>query len=288
MVGSSPPGDDVTDDDRIPLARDSPHPLVAALETIRRDPVLLVPFFVVGLALAALDWLRRADPLPTPEHVVFDGSHLDLHVTYVGYPTGVSQTTVPLESLVALHPHLLGWGLASYVLPLLAVTVAGVVTMARPMGREPQLRMVVSLFGFVLVVDLTDRLLGSVDALQGMGLWGLPLLALLLFVMVRLFAVPGLLVAGRGLPAAIGESNRLTAGRGWQLAGLVLAFGLGAWLLADVSTVGALLSTAIVAPVHAVAIVVVLDASPDSALGSEPNADSDLEADPEGETEPDD
>lgn len=268
MVGSSSPGDDATDGDRIALARDA-HPLVAAIGTIRRDLVLLVPFALVGLALAALDWLRRADPLPTPEHVVFDGSHLDLHVAYVVYPTGVSQTTVPLESLVDLHPHLLGWGLASYVLPLLAVVVAGVVTMARAMGREPRLGMVGSLFGLAIAIDLTNRLLESIDALQGMGLWGLPLLALLFFVGIRLFAVPGLLVAGRGLPAAIVESNRRTAGRGWQLAALVLAFGLGAWLLADVSSVGALLSTAIVGPVHAVTIVAVLGAGPDSRFGSD-------------------
>ncbi|THE63931.1 hypothetical protein D8Y22_15890 [Salinadaptatus halalkaliphilus] len=226
---------------------------------VRRDPWLLVPFFLVGVALTALDWLRRQDPIPTLEQTAFDGATLDVQIEFAGYPTGVTQTAVSLESLVDLYPQLLVWGIASYVLPLLAVAAAGAYTMARAMGREPWLAATGSLFGFALAIDLAQRLFGSIDALQGMGLWwGLPILALYLLVMVRLFAVPGLLVAGRGLPTAITESSRRIAGRGWGIFGLVLAFGLGAWLLAGVSSVGALLSTAIVAPLHAVTIVTVL------------------------------
>ncbi|MCW8172045.1 hypothetical protein D8S78_02685 [Natrialba swarupiae] len=115
------------------------------------------------------------------------------------------------------------------------------------MDGQARLRGFVSLLGFALGVDLVNRALGSIDLLQGMGLFGLVWLAIYLYLFVRLFAVPGLVVDGRSLPAALEESFELTAGRGWSIFGLILLFGLGAWLLAAVPHVGAAASSAIVA-----------------------------------------
>ncbi|PCR91197.1 hypothetical protein [Natrinema ejinorense] len=234
------------------------HPLRAALARLRRDPALFGPFLLVGIALSLVDWLRRRDPLPAPERAGFGTNGIDIRLEFVGYPTGIGQTMRPLESLIGLEPGYLVWGLGLYGLTTLAVSVAGVVTMAHAMGRDVRLGAVRSLFGFVVATDLFQRLLGSIELLQAMGLWGVVPLAIYCYLFVRFFVAPGLLVDGRSIQAAIRGSLRRTAGRGWRLFGLVVAIGLSAWLLASLP-LGTVLSSALVAPVHAVAIVVVLE-----------------------------
>ncbi|ELY51335.1 hypothetical protein [Natronorubrum bangense] len=236
------------------------HVLSAAVDRLRRNPSLLVPFAIAGFVLAVADALRRRDPIPTLEREIPWENGLSIDLEYAGYPTGVAQTATPLESLVGLHPEYLAWGLTLYLLPLVAVVFAGVVTMARAMDRDVRLATVGSVFGFVIVFDLVQRGLGSIDALQGMGLWGLPLLMLYLAVTVRLFAVPGLLVAGRSPKRALLESVRRTRGHGWTVFGVILVVGLAGWALASLPG-GTVATTALLAPVHAVAIVVLLEHS---------------------------
>ncbi|NGM68090.1 hypothetical protein G6M89_03525 [Natronolimnobius sp. AArcel1] len=231
-----------------------------SLARLRRDPFLLVPFALAGVVLAILDFLHRGDPVPAIEHGGL-GEHT-VNVEYAGYPTGLRQATVPLESLLGLELPYLLWGGGLYVLGLLAVTVAGAVTIRRALTGETSIDIdaVTSLFGFVVAMDLLQRALGSVDLLQGMGLLlGIPVLVLYFYVMVRLFVTPGLLVAGWGPRAAIRGSDRLTTGAGWSIAGVVVLLGVAAWLLGSVPAIGAFPSTAVVAPIHAVAIVSVLE-----------------------------
>lgn len=235
------------------------NPLSVALSRLRDDPALFAPFLLVGIVRTVVDWLHRRDPIPTLERTGLGTDGIDIQVEFVGYPTGIGQTRRPLESLIGLEPHYLGWGLALYALPLVAVTVAGAVTMARAMDRPVRFEDVTSLFGFVVALDLLQRLLGSIDVLQGMGLWGLVPLAIYFALFVRLFLVSGLLVAGRPLRPALRESGRFVDGRGWSLFVLLLAIGLSAWLLSLPPVVGPVLSSALVAPVHAVAIVVILE-----------------------------
>lgn len=78
---------------------------------------------------------------------------------------------------------------------------------------------------------------------------------------VRLFLVPAAVVAGDGVIGTVRESNRRARGHGWTVLGLVLLFGIATWLLGAVPRVGALLSTALVAPVHAVAAAVLYEES---------------------------
>lgn len=243
-----------------PASDDADHwdPLTVALVRIRRDPRLIVPFLLAGVFLTLVDYLRLEDPIPTVERAVPWSNGISIDLEYAGFPTGVPQTTTHLESLVGLHPEYLAWGLALYVLPLLAVAAAGAVTMARAMDRPVRLEAVVAVFAFVLAADLTVRLLGSIDVLQGMGLWGVLLLVGYLYVSVRLFAVPGLLVAGRWIPDAFRESVRRTQGRGWTIVGVLFVVGLSGWFLASFAA-GTFVTTALVAPVHAVAIVSLLE-----------------------------
>ncbi|SFB83911.1 hypothetical protein SAMN05444422_102317 [Halobiforma haloterrestris] len=234
--------------------------LSTAVGRLRKSPAALVPFLAAGIVLTVVDALRRHDPIPTLEREVARENGLSIDLAYAGYPTGVAGTKTPLESLVGLHLEYLVWGLALYLLPLLVVVLAGVVTMARAMDRDVRIATVGSVFGYVLAVDLVQRALGSIDALQGMGLWGLALLVLYLAVAVRLFAVPGLLVAGRGPKRALLESVSLTRGHGWTVFGVILVVGLTGWTLASLPG-GTFATTAVLAPVHAVAVVVLLERS---------------------------
>lgn len=253
--GRAPPRDPATP----PVDRSVPVLLSATIGRLRRDPALFVPFLFVGVLLTVVDRLRPLDPIPAVERTGLGENGVRVQVEFVGYPTGLSRTTLPLESLVDLHAAYLAWGIALYLVPLFAIAVAGTVTMARAMDRNVRPRTVASVFGYVLAMDLGHRALTSIDSLQGMGLWGLAPLAAYFFAMVRLFAVPGLLVAGRRPWTALRRSVGRTRGRGWSVFGVVLAVGLAAWLLVSPPIGGTLLNTALVAPVHAVAIVVFLE-----------------------------
>ncbi len=236
----------------------SPNPLSAAVRELGRDPLLFVPFALTGILLAIVDWLRQRDPIPAIEREGLGSNGVEITIEYVVYPTGVPQTAVPYESFVALEPSVLVWGLALQALSLGAIGVAGAVTMARAMDERLRPRAVGAVVGFVVAMDLLLRLLGSIDAFQQMGLFGLIPLVLYFLILVQLFPLPGLLLTGRSPLAALRQSRRQVAGRGWSVFALVLAIGLSAWLLASLPF-GTVLSSVLVAPVHAVAVVAVLD-----------------------------
>lgn len=238
-----------------------PGAFSVALSCLRRDPWLFVPFFLAGAVLSLVDWLRRRDPIPAFERAGLETNGISVQVEFVGYPTGVSQTMVSLESLIGLELPVLAQGLGVLALAVLAISVAGVLTIARAMETDVSLESGIRFVGFVVGMDLFFRVLGSIDLVRGMGLFGLVPLVLIVALLVRLFVVPGLLVAGRSLWPAVRESYRLTRGRGWTISGLILLFGLGAWILAHVPFGGTILSSAVVAPVHAVVIVTVLERS---------------------------
>ncbi|MDG5819170.1 hypothetical protein [Natronococcus sp. A-GB7] len=226
--------------------------LSSAASRLRRTPTLLVPFALAGLVLGGIDALRRRDPIPSLEHAGLDEA--TIHLEFVGYPTAASGTALPLEALVGLELPYLAWGLGLYVLSLLAVGVAGTLTLTALLGGEAHLESLPSYLGLVVLFDLAHRLVGSIGLLQEMGLFGLVPLAVVLWVLVRLFAAPGLAAAGASPWTALRESGRWIGGDGWSALGLLFALGVGAWLLASAPAVGPALTGALVAPVHAVAI----------------------------------
>ncbi|MDG5758653.1 hypothetical protein QA600_04795 [Natronococcus sp. A-GB1] len=226
--------------------------LSSAASRLRRNPTLLVPFALAGVVLAGIDALRRRDPIPALEHAGLDEA--TIHLEFVGYPTATSGTALPLEALVGLELPYLAWGLGLYVISLLAVSVAGVLTLTALLDGEAHLESLSSYLGLVVLFDLAHRLVGSIGFLQEMGLFGLVPLAVLLWVLVRLFAAPGLAAAGASPWTALRESGRWTGGDGWSVLGLLFVLGIVAWLLASVPVGGPVLTGALVAPVHAVAV----------------------------------
>ncbi|WP_137289025.1 hypothetical protein [Natronorubrum halophilum] len=227
--------------------------LSAAVGRLRRNPSVLVPFAVAGMVLSVVDALRRRDPIPTLEYGGLDEA--TVYVEFPGYPTGVNRTTLPLESLVGLEAPYLAWGFGLYALSVVAVSLAGVITLTRLLDGETRLGPLPSYLGFVVGIDLAYRLLESIDALQQMGLFGLVPLAALFAVVVWLFPVPGLVAAGASPWTAIRHAGIWTRGVRWSVLGVILVLGIGTWLLTSVPVIGAFLGSALVAPVHAVAIV---------------------------------
>lgn len=260
--------DDGTDG-RTAARRNGPSSPLSAATRIRRDPSLLLPFAVAGVLLAIVDWVRRHDPLPTLS--LDDSVGFTISVEFDGYPTGVPETTRSLEALVDLKLPYLAWGIGLEAVALLVVAVAGSITIARALeegagvadaGTESHsIRRVPAYFGLVVLFSAAGRLLGSLGEL-GLVL-GIPLLVLVFAAMVRLFAAPAFVVTGAGPVAALRRSARVTRGSGWSIAALVLAFGLAAWLLTLVPLpyAGTVLSSALVASVHAVTVAVVRERS---------------------------
>ena len=114
-------------------------------------------------------------------------------------------------------------------------------------------------YGAVLAgVQFLPGWLGAVDITVGNLLVGLVAIGLFSVVAVRLYLLPGLVVAGRPVWTALAESRRRSFGVGWTLYGLIVVFGLGSWALALVPVAGGFLSTVLVAPAQAVSIGVIL------------------------------
>ncbi|WP_408957377.1 hypothetical protein [Natrinema sp. 74] len=235
-----------------------PSPLRTAADRIRREPTLALPFAIAGLVLTLVDWLRRYDPLPTAA-AGGDG----ISIEFAGYPTGTHETIRPLEALVDLKLPYLAWGIGLEAVALLTVVVAGVVTIARVADGDTEAaqtdvsfgRQLLAYVGLVVLLHSAGRLLGTVGTVG--VIFGIPLFIGILFVLARFFAAPAYAAAGVGPLSALRRSVRATRNSSLSLIGLVLTFGLAAWLLSAIPYAGTLLSSTLVAPIHAVTSAVV-------------------------------
>ena len=225
---------------------------------IRNDPLILLPFALAGIVLSIVDALRLSDPIPTS---VTEGVSVEnLSLEFAIYPTGTPGTSLPFGALVDLKSPYLLWALGLEIASVLAVSIAGWYTLTRVMGTDLRIDRFLSYTAFVVSVIVVYRVLGGIGTIQLRGLFGLGI-ALVVFVLVvlvfvRLFVVPAFVVAGNTLPTAVVRSARTTRGNGVSIAGVVLFVGIGGWILGSAPLVGAFLSTLVIAPLHAVAIVV--------------------------------
>ncbi|QCJ48062.1 hypothetical protein [Haloprofundus sp. MHR1] len=229
--------------------------LWTALHRIRRDPVLVVPFFLAGVVVTIVDYRRRRDPVPVNVVDRMGGGGID--ISYLVYPTGSRATTTPLGALVDLKVAPLFTTLGLELTAFLAVGVAGWLTLSRVLGGRARSAQLFSYLGLLALLHVAFRLLGLVGTVSGPI--GLLLFVGTLAVFVRVFLVPVLVVAGEDISTAFGRSARLTRGHRWTVFGLVLVVGLATFALGSVSPVGPVLSATLVAPVHAVALVVVAE-----------------------------
>lgn len=249
--------DDVPTDAATGEAADDPVTTAGLLRAgwrrLRADPRALVPFLLAGVVLATANRLRRRDPVPvvTPERLQ-DGH---LAVAYAVFPTGVAGYDTPVGALFGLKWAYLAWTLGVGAAAVGAIAVAGALTISRLDASAAGSRAGPARYAAVVAVLWGLGSLGRVEFDGALVLFGLLVLPLALFAFVRLFAVPVSLVRGRGVAAAVRESDRRVRGHGWTVFGLVLAVGLANFLLGSVPVAGPLLSTALVAPIHAAAAV---------------------------------
>lgn len=242
------------DDDRR-TQTGAPTVLGAVWSRIRRDPSLLAPFAVAGLVLALVDVLRTRDPIPSATTDALDRT---VSVQFSLYPSGTERTARRIGALVDLETPYLVWGVGIELVALLAVGLAGWLTITRALDGQRRLAALGRYLCLPVALALVPRLAGSPTVDVGLPV-GLVALLVVSFVAVRLFLVPAFLATGRGFGAAIRLSASRSRGWGWTLFGLILLVGVASWGLARVPMAGAFLSTAVVAPVHAVAMAVVLD-----------------------------
>lgn len=228
--------------------------LKSSLGRIRRDPVLAVPFTIVGVLVALGDWLRQHDPIamaPT------DALSQSVSIKYAVFPQGTARTVRHVGALIDLKPRYLLWAVGLEILVPLAVGIAGWLTIARVLDTDSRpralSRYLIALAAFVSLPQLFGGFSADISNL----LLGLVLFAMVLFVLTRLFLFPALLVTGSGFIRALRQSYHRSHGQGMPIAGLIIVIGLGYWGLATVPVAGGFLSTAVVAPIHAVAIGVV-------------------------------
>lgn len=228
--------------------------LTSAFRRIRRDPVLAVPFAVGGVLVALSDWLRQHDSIPMAPTDAFSQS---LSVKYAVFPQGAARTVRHVGALVDLETRYLLWAVGLEVLVPLAVGIAGWVTIARVLDTDSRpralSRYLIALAAFVSLPQLFGGFSADISNL----LLGLVLFAMVLFVLTRLFLFPALLVTGSSFVTALRQSYHRSHGQGVTIAGLIIVIGLGYWGLATVPVAGGFLSTAVVAPIHAVVIGIV-------------------------------
>jgi len=222
--------------------------LRAVATAIRRRPRHVVPFTVAGLVVGLADWIRTVDPIPMQ---VPNSFRETVNVQFSLVPMGTSRTVRAVGALVDLRlPYLLG-AVGLELLVLIAVGAGGYLTLQRALdvetGRTAALR-----YGVVLaLVGFLPQWLGTPRVTLSNLLVGLVTIVLFSVLAVRLFLLPGLIVAGQSYRTALRQSQRRSYGIGWTVFGLVVVLGLGSWGLAQIPVAGGFLSTAIVAPAHA-------------------------------------
>lgn len=230
-----------------------PGVLSASLAELRHNPWLFLPFLLAGLVVSAINAIHRIDPIPT-RHVatILEGN---IDVAFVGYPAGYRSSSLVLEPMLGLRLPYLLWGLGSYVLSLTVLSIAGVLVISRMVDVEPTIDTWVGFSVLVLAFDLVDRVLGSITALQELGLlFGIPILVIWFLVFIRLFATPGLVVQGRSLGGAVHYSRRISRGHSGGIFVLILVIGLGNAVLGAIPIAGTALSTTVIGTVHATVV----------------------------------
>jgi hypothetical protein len=230
---------------------------------LRRNPVLAAPFIVAGLLVSLADWLRKHDPVSfvTPETL---GDTFSIQYSMI--PMGTARTARNVGALVDLRvPYFVG-AAGLELLVWVGLGVAGWLTFSRALGVKRRLD---ALARYLAVSGLLAAL-SLVAGSSSVSVDSLPIMALTVFiyafVSASLFLFPGSLVTGKSIPAGLLESVRASRGNRWTLFGLVVVLGLAYGTLAKVPVAGGFLSTAVVAPVHAVSFAAFLPGDGDATV----------------------
>ncbi|WP_123537298.1 hypothetical protein [Halosimplex salinum] len=243
---------DPTSESRFPTAADARRGDESRLTAIRllrdgvtdlrRTPSVLLAMVLAGLAVAVVDWVRLVDPAPVTEFVGLTGGRVTIH--YGVMVTVVSGTSTPLSALAGLRPAWLAWVVGLELLRNGALVLAGVYGFATLLDVDATASATLRYAGVFGVFAALRAFFPT----YSVGLVaGVLFIALFLFVVVRLVALPALLVTGASVSAAVGRSWRLAAGHGWSLLGVVAVVGLASFGAASVPVAGPVLASIVTA-----------------------------------------
>lgn len=226
--------------------------LTRTLARFRSDPWLAVPFLVAGGYVGFADVARTVDPIQATAR----GGHVGPEYGFSVYPSGLALTGRTFGSMVELRLPYLLWAVALELTAFLAVGIAGWAVLSRALGIARSRRTLATylgvIVGFVLLLSVIRPRLPTFTGILPLDL-ALSLVSI--FVAVRLFLVPVYLLAGDGPLESIAASNAGVRGVGLRVFGLVFLIAISTWRLGMIAPYGGFLSTALVAPLHAVAAV---------------------------------
>ncbi|WP_458210933.1 hypothetical protein [Haladaptatus sp. NG-SE-30] len=227
--------------------------LTAALRRLRTTPSAVLVLVVAGGIVTGSDWLRLHDPVPTGGFTGVQNGKFSVAFGIV--ITILSRATVPLSALIDVKSQWLAWIVGLELLGYVAVVGAGAYALARLLGVSLTAP---ALVRYAAIVALLRFVPGRIN-LQGTGLvLAIPLIILGFMLLVRLFALPGLLVMGYSVHSALSQSWQLAVGRGWALFGVILVVGGLNHLLASAPVVGPL-GSGLAGVLHAGTVAVFLD-----------------------------
>jgi hypothetical protein len=213
---------------------------IGAFRRIRAHPRIILALLIAGSVVTGVDWLRLHDPIPSIGYRGIQEGRIS--VLFGVVVTVFSRATVPLSALVGLKPQWFGWAIGLELLGFVAVAGAGVYALSRllqvPLTTAATLRYA----GVVVFLQVGP---GNIQFQGGGMLLAVPLLIFFLFLFVRLFALPGLLVAGYSIISALRQSWRRTKGHGRSLFAVIILLGILNHLLLSVPVVGPLGSAAV-------------------------------------------
>lgn len=228
--------------------------LAEAYRRVRANPSVVAALLVAGIVVAGVDWLCLHDAVPT---IGFSGiQEGNLAVSFGIVVTVLSRATTPLSALVGLKLGWLAWVVGLWLLEFVAVAGAGAYALARLLDTRLTIAAILRYAGVLALLRVSPE----IHFEGALILLAVVLLPLVFFLFVRLFALPGLLVAGHPVGAALRRSWHRGRGYGWSLFGVVLVVGLLNHLLTSVPMVGSL-GSALVGVLHAGAVAAFLHQS---------------------------
>ncbi|WP_330630231.1 hypothetical protein [Halocatena halophila] len=225
--------------------------LMQAIHGLRDDKMAVLVPMAAGAVVAAVDHLRRGDPIPVTDYVgvreLRFAISLDVPVTITG------TTTTQLNAVGGLRAQWVAWLFVLQLAGFLASVGAGLFVLSRVRARPLTNRTAGRYVVFAFLVSLLSVLF------EIRSVWiVIPLFVIGMFVFVRLFLVSGLIVDGATIVEAIQKSWRRTRGYGRTILAIFIVLGLCHHLLLSVPLVGPVGSGLIVS-IHGGSIGVILE-----------------------------
>jgi len=195
---------------------------------VRHNPHVVIAMVLAGCAVAVVDWVRIADPVPVADFVGLTDGRVMVH--WVVMPSVISGRSTELSTLADLSPVWVVWVGGLEVFRTAAVALAGAYGFARALDVDLT---AISMTAYALVFGALVGVGAFIPDISVPLVGGVVFAVLYFYVAVHLLAVPALLVDGVSIRAAISRSWGRTSGHGWSLLAVVVALGLAAHLLAS-------------------------------------------------------